>query len=223
MFKPNTTILFQGDSITDGGRNREDCPNHGLGHGYVYLIAARLGAEYPEDALTFRNRGCSGDKVTDLATRWEEDTLRLAPDVLSILIGVNGVGANLQRSAGVPHTRYEAVYRELVEKTVQALPDIRLVLCEPFVLPGSATRAKWDTWRAEIDLRRQVVQRLAREFGAVFVPTQQTFETASQTTGPEYWIWDGVHPTPAGHELLARTWLAAVGNGRKRQYTSSYT
>jgi len=79
-------FLFQGDSITDGNRGRTKDPNHIMGHGYAFSIASRLGADLPEKQFTFYNRGISGNKVSDLAARWQADTLDLKPDVLSILV-----------------------------------------------------------------------------------------------------------------------------------------
>src|SRR5665213_406766 len=84
-----TTFLFQGDSITDGNRSRNMDWNHVLGHGYAYLIAARLWFDLPHKGFHFFNRGVSGNTVTDLAARWDNDTIALKPDVLSILVGVN--------------------------------------------------------------------------------------------------------------------------------------
>src|SRR5476651_1492719 len=90
-FTPDARILFQGDSITDGNRGRSADPNHILGHGYVFSIASKYGATYPDLDLTFVNRGISGNTVQDLANRWEADTLAIQPDVLSILVGVNDI------------------------------------------------------------------------------------------------------------------------------------
>lgn len=205
MFAKNTTILFQGDSITDGARGRSEDLNHILGHGYVFLIAARLTAERPDLGLRFHNRGCSGHTVVDLLARWTEDTIALAPDVLSILIGVNDA------DSGVPIARYETVYRQILEDTRKALPQTRLVLGHPFMLPVGARKDRWKEFRADIDSRIDVVDRLAREFHAVVVRNQAVFDEACKNAPAEYWLWDGVHPMPAGHELMARAWLAAVG------------
>ncbi|MCY2924559.1 MAG: SGNH/GDSL hydrolase family protein [Planctomycetota bacterium] len=204
MFAKNTTILFQGDSITDGARGRNEDLNHILGHGYVFLIAARLTADRPGLGLRFHNRGCSGHSVVDLHARWREDALDLAPDVLSVLIGVNDV------ETGVPTARYETEYRQMLEETRAALPKTRFVLCHPFMLPVGGRKDRWKELRADIDSRIDVVDRLAREFQAVVVPNQAVFDAACQHAPAEYWLWDGIHPMPAGHELMAREWLAAV-------------
>jgi len=197
-FRKGSTILFQGDSITHGGRGRD--LNHYMGHCYAYLIAARLGADMAQQNLHFLNRGVSGDTVKRLQARWQRDTLDLKPDVLSILIGVNG-------RYRFPADDYAKMYTALLAQTTAALPKITLVLCDPFVNP----REKPDSRsRVEVDTRRAIVKKLATTFKAIHVPTQDVFEEAARTTPPNYWIWDGVHPTPAGHELLARRWLETV-------------
>jgi len=129
-FKPNTRILFQGDSITDMNRGRTADPNHVLGHSYVFIIASKYGSSFPDRKLTFINRGVSGNTVADLSKRWDKDTLALKPDILSILIGINDLGH------GVSAVQYEQSYDKLLADTVKALPEVRLVLCEPFGLPS---------------------------------------------------------------------------------------
>ena len=83
-FAPKARILFQGDSITDMARGRGTDPNHILGHSYVFLIAAKYGAAFPELEIDFVNRGVGGSTVLDLEKRWQKDTLDLKPDLLSI-------------------------------------------------------------------------------------------------------------------------------------------
>ena len=210
MFDKNATILFQGDSITDGARGRTEDLNHILGHGYVFLIAARLCADRPDLNLHFVNRGCSGNTVVDMHARWKEDAIALAPNVVSILIGVNDVYLRAFGGTSIPVDLYEGVYRTTLKETLEALPKVRFVLCEPFALPVGPRKESWKEDRAHIDKLRAVVKRLAREFNAVFVQTQDAFDAASKKPSPEYWMWDGIHPMPAGHELLARAWLSAV-------------
>jgi lysophospholipase L1-like esterase len=210
MLNPNSTILFQGDSITDAGRNREIAePNRGaaLGSGYANLIASQLLQAQPQDNLRFFNRGISGNRVTDLYARWKVDAINLQPDLISILIGVNDTWHEFMYGNGVEVDRYAALYRMLLDYTKQRLPTVQLVLCEPFVLNcGVVTEG----WIAEMAARRQVVRNLASDYGAVFVPFQSMFDEALTQAEPAYWAADGVHPTPAGHRLMANTWLAAV-------------
>ena len=211
MFSDNALILFQGDSITDGGRSRDEAPNHTLGHGYTYLLAARLGAEYPAKNWQFRNRGISGNRTPDLYARWREDTVKLRPAVLSILIGVNDIWAEYARGTGVSAEKYARVYRLLLEETRAELPETQLILMEPFALPVDKILLAPEYWARELPLRQQIVAELAAEFAAIFVPLQCEFDAAAKNVAdPGYYICDGIHPTAAGHELIARAWMRAL-------------
>ena len=205
------TILFQGDSITDAGRNRDQAaPNTGsaLGTGYPLLLAAELLHARPDLGLQIFNRGVSGNKVPDLQARWENDALALRPDVLSILVGVNDYWHT--RTSGYTGTaaQFETGFAALLDETRRRLPAVRLVILEPFVLRTGAVDATW--WPA-FDERRAIAARVAAGAGATFVPLQQVFEDAAAKSTPSYWLADGVHPTPAGHALIAERWRAATG------------
>lgn len=206
-----SVILFQGDSITDGNRGRDADPNHVMGHGYQFTVASRWGAEYPEKELKFFNRAISGNKVIDLAARWQSDTLDLNPAILSILVGVNDSTSVIHDwQPVVPVEKYEEVYRQLLDQTRAALPDVLLVLCEPFILPVGNVKDNWDRYHADIVKRQSVVRTLVQEYDALFVPFQEVFTNAVKKAPASYWIWDGVHPTVAGHELMAREWIRQV-------------
>lgn len=210
MKKHQMKFLFQGDSITDGGRGRNEDPNHILGHSYAALIAAKLGHEYAEYQPVFINRGISGDRVSDLYARWNEDAISLQPDLISILIGVNDAWRIMD---GLPHgatDRFERAYRHLLAETREVLPNTALVLCEPFILNVGAPAANWPEWKAKLDYYSEVVRGLSKEFNTVFVPLQSVFDEAAQRVEPSYWLWDGVHPTYAGHHLIAEQWLKVV-------------
>lgn len=199
-------ILFQGDSITDCDRRREtdgpEARRPELGRGYVARIAPVL------HGWQATNRGISGNRVVDLYARWKPDALHLKPDAISILIGVNDTWQEFRSGNGVEVARYNAIYRMLLEWTVSVLPRVKLILCEPFVLPCGAVGP---SWRGEIDERRRVVKSLAAEFGAIFVPFQEAFDHALARHSAEYWAADGIHPTPAGHDLMADCWLQHTG------------
>jgi lysophospholipase L1-like esterase len=203
-FREGARILFQGDSITDGNRGRNADPNHILGHGYQALIASRFGADLTGRNLVFMNRGVSGNTVSALAKRWQTDTIDLKPDLLSILIGVNDL------SFGVSAEQYEQQYDQLLAYTVKALPNVRLVLCEPFGLPVGQKKGDWENYRAEIAARDDIVNRLGEKYHAPVVRFQKMFESATNRAAAEYWIWDGVHPTYAGHQLMADEWVRTV-------------
>jgi lysophospholipase L1-like esterase len=202
-----TKILFQGDSITDGGRVRN---SESMGQSYPYLIASRLGFELAERRPRFINRGISGNRVSDLYARWNEDAIALKPDVLSILIGVNDAWRIM---SGIPEgaaDRFESAYRHLLDVTKEYLPDSGLVLCEPFILKTGATLDRWEEWQELLTNYQAVAKTLAQEYGALFVPLQAPLNAACERAEASYWLGDGVHPTPAGNELIANEWLKAV-------------
>ena len=198
-------ILFQGDSITDGNRYKDEASrwdlNHQIGHAYPYVIAATLGAKYPEKGYRFVNRGVSGDRIARMYGRWREDAVLLNPDVASVLIGVND-----QSEGGSDPERFYRIYTMLI----QELPRARFVLMEPFLLPVGSVAEGWTEKSAKMKLYREATAQVAAESGAVFVPLQDKFTEAARLTGPEYWIWDGVHPTEAGHGLIAFEWMRAA-------------
>jgi lysophospholipase L1-like esterase len=204
------TILFQGDSITDGNRGRSSDPNHIMGHGYAFSIASRLGADYPDRNLLFINKGISGNTVTDLSNRWKEDTLDLKPNVVSILVGVNDVYFRLKNN-DTSVDNFESVYKSLLDQTLTQFPNVLFVLGEPFVLPVGMVKENLSRWTSEIEQRQTVVKKLAKDYNAVFVGYQEVFTKACKKADASYWIWDGIHPTVAGHELMAREWIASVG------------
>lgn len=211
MNQRQTVIMFQGDSITDGGRGRTEDLNHILGHSYPYIIASKLGYEYAELLPQFINRGISGNRVSDLYARWNEDAISLKPDLISILIGVNDAWRIMNRLPAGASDRFERAYRHLLEETRDVLPETALVLLEPFILKVGATEENWEEWRSKLDHYGAVVRELSQEFGAVFVPLQETFDRAAARVDAGYWLWDGVHPTAAGHHLIAQEWLKVVG------------
>ena len=206
----NFTFLFQGDSITDGNRSRNLDWNHVLGHGYAYLIASRLWCDHPSKRFHFFNRGISGNKVTDLAARWQADTLDIKPQLLSILVGVNDVNSMFTHENPVTADSFREVYAGLLTRTREQLPDIRIVLCEPFLLPVGRVKDQWGAWSTEMKVRQAIVRELASQFNAIFVPLQDEFNKACEKSPPDYWIWDGIHPMPGGHELIARKWIEVV-------------
>lgn len=207
-FHQDDVILFQGDSITDGGRQRTGSDfNHIMGQDYGYIIAAEIGAAYPERNLTFINRGISGNKVTDLAARWQADTLDLKPNFLSILIGINDT---LQVHGPETADQYRSVYDKLLSDTIAALPKTRIVLGEPFLLPVGSHKNNYAAQLVEVQLRQKIVAELADKYHLPLVRYQAAFDAACQKAPAEHWSWDGVHPTYAGHGLMAREWLKTV-------------
>jgi lysophospholipase L1-like esterase len=213
-FKKGTRLLFQGDSITDmnWGR-RESDRNHYLGHSYVFLLAGRLGVAMPDAKLDFYNRGNSGNKVADLRRRWQTDAIDMKPDILTILVGTNDAGIGLRNpQKKVTPAAFEADYRAILDASRKANPDLRLVLMDPFLLPTGPLKNpdSYRQRRVQTDAFRVIVAKLAREYDAVHIPLQDVFDAAAKATPAEHWMWDGVHPLPQGHELIARHWLQQV-------------
>ncbi len=208
LVSKGNVILFQGDSITDAGRSREQAavPNEqpGLGNGYAWLAAAQLLTERPGSGLKVFNRGISGHKVYQLAERWDADCLAIKPDVLSILIGVNDIWHKLTGNYNGTVEVYEKDYHQLLERTRKALPRVKLVVCEPFVLRCGAVT---DKWFPEFDAFRAAARRVAVAHKALFVPFQSMFDEAVKYAPAEHWAKDGVHPSSAGAALMAHSWL----------------
>lgn len=205
LLKDGNLVLFQGDSITDAGRNKQDPAS--LGSGYPMLIDAWFSAMYPSKNVRFINRGISGNRAKDLKARWDTDCIDLRPDWVSILIGINDTWRRYDSNNPTTAEAYESDYRYILERTKEKL-DARIILLEPFVLPVPDDR---NTWREDLDPKIAAVRKLAREFDAMFVPLDGLFAAASAVREPAFWAQDGVHPTSRGHALIAQAWLHAVG------------
>lgn len=214
MLTASDTVLFQGDSITDCGRDRDHIePGHNnkpaaYGRGYVGHAAATLLARYP--GIIVHNRGCSGDRVTYLAERWEHDALNLQPTLISILVGINDTwhGTAKGQDLGTTLEQYNDVYRQLLDLTKEKLPGVKLVICEPFTVQAGAVLEL--PFHPEIDERRALAKQIAQDYEAIWVPFQELFDDLSTQADPGYWAADGVHPTAAGHAKMAEFWLAKV-------------
>ena len=196
-------ILFQGDSITDCARDREDSCH--LGHGYAAIAAAWYQASYPERMATFINRGIGGNTVLDLHARWQEDCLDLKPALVSILVGINDAARTFRDGVPSAPEDFEVPFREILTQTKAA--GAKIILMEPFLLPALEDQP---FWRKDLDPKIQIIRDLAREFGAVLVPLDGIFAQAAARREPAFWIPEGVHPSPAGHALIAQNWLKAA-------------
>lgn len=209
--KYNYVVLFQGDSITDAGRNREAKDqniHNALGNGYAFLAAAELLNTFAAKDLKIYNKGISGNKVFQLADRWQTDCIDLNPNVLSILVGVNDYWHKHNGNYDGTEEVYENDLRALLKRTKASLPQVKLVICEPFAVLGCKTVDP--TWFPKFDLYRSISRKLAGEFGAVFIPYHDIFAKAIKVAPPTYWTGDGVHPTIAGSKLMAAAWVRYV-------------
>lgn len=211
VIQSGNTILFQGDSITDAGRKRDIAganSSAAMGEGYAWFAASQMLVDSPSENLKFFNRGNSGNKVHQLAERWQADCLDLKPDVLSILIGVNDFWHVKSFNYKATVETYENDLRALLKRTKDALPSVKFVVCEPFLLECGNVKPDWVP---EFVAYRQAARKLADEVQATFVPFQSMFDAAVKIAPPATWAGDGVHPSAAGAALMAHWWRKTVG------------
>jgi lysophospholipase L1-like esterase len=209
--KTGDVILFQGDSITDAGREKMKQISNmagSFGTGYAFMAACQLLNDYPAKDFSIFNRGISGNKVFQLAERWQHDCFDLKPSVLSILVGVNDFWHTLDGKYNGTVEKYEQDYKQLLTLTTKMLPEVRLVIGEPYAVQG--TSAVNEKWLPAFDGYRAVAKKMAEEFNAVFIPYQTIFDEAALRAPAKYWTPDGVHPSMAGCALMAEAWIASV-------------
>lgn len=207
----NDVILFQGDSITDWGRDRNKTSpndNSALGNSYVLLTAAELLEKHAQKNLQIYNKGVGGNKVFQLADRWDTDTLALKPTVLSIHIGVNDFWHTLGGGYTGTIDTYITDYKKLLDRTKTALPGVKIIIGEPFAMIG--TKAVDAKWYPTFDLFRKAARDIATEYELPFIPYQTIFNNALKQAPATYWTLDGVHPSLAGAKLMAQAWMETV-------------
>lgn len=211
-------ILFMGDSITDAKRDRE--LDAYMGAGYATMVAGELGHKEPY-VFEFVNRGISGNRIVDLHARIKQDMINLQPDYISILIGVNDVWHEYTRQNGVDADKFEVLYDMMIAELQRDIPGVKIMIMEPFVLPGSKTRTeedkpgRWEHFSSETPLRAAAAKRIAEKYDLVFVPLQEEFDRVNADAPDGYWLRDGVHPTAPGHDLIKRAWLEGFEKLRK--------
>lgn len=195
-------LLFIGDSVTAAERSVSDASD--LGRGFVTMIARALECRHP--SVRVINKGVGGDRAADVEARWERDCLALDPDVITLLVGVNDTWRRFDRGQQHPLHEYAASLRRMLV-AARARSTASIVLVEPFLLKvGFIT----EEWEEDLSSRREVVAQIAAETGCVFVPTQAAFDDEAGAA-PATLLYDGVHPTSAGHRLLAQRWLTIAG------------
>ena len=205
-------ILFQGDSITDCGRSREHDKNMGIG--YPTMVCGELGYREP-GAHTFHNRGISGNRIVDIYARMKADIVNIKPDLMSLLIGVNDVWHEFHENPnGVDADKFYKVYCLLIEELQQALPDMKIMILEPFVLHGTATDLHWEGFDVETRKRAAMAKKVAERYNLTWVPLQQGFEALLEQAPADFWLRDGVHPAAPGHAYIKEQWLKAFDTMR---------
>ena len=200
-------VLFQGDSITDAGRSRDN--NDYLGQGYPALVKSHFCFEEP-NKYKFFNRGISGNRIVDLYARVKADIINLKPDVMSILIGVNDVWHEFDfenKPNGVDADKYFKIYCMLIDEVKEVLPDIKIIIMEPFALLGVGNELYYDEFKKEVLKRAEKAKSVAEKYGFPFIELQKKFDAAAKLAPNENWLRDGVHPAEAGHELIKREWI----------------
>lgn len=221
-------ILFQGDSITDGNRYKDEETrwdlNHQIGHSYAYLITAHFCKSYP-GKYHFINRGVSGDCVDKAMERWNVDTLDEHPDVLSILLGINGnnnFDGTYPEGVETHLDRFDKTYRSLLDLTIAQNPYLKLVIIEPFILPVGRYKEHYDEFMNVFVRKQWIIKNIAEDYGAIFIPVQKRLEALVKNTAKTlsdngcdidpyaYWLWDGIHPTEAMQGFIAELWLDAT-------------
>ena len=206
-------FLFQGDSITDAFRSRSD--DDYAGNGYPTLVKAQLGCKYP-GKFNFFNRGVSGDRIVDIYARIKSDIINLRPDYMTVLVGINDVWHEISRSNGVDAEKYGRVYDSLISEVREALPEIKIIILEPFVLEGFSTcdceecPDRLETFRRETALRSREAKRVADKHGLPFVYLQDKFDEACRREAPSYWLYDGVHPSAMGHYIIKEALIECI-------------
>ena len=196
--KKGSVLLFDGDSITDCGRDRSDA--HSLS-GYNKLIA-EAGAKCGVESF---NRGISGDRTKELLPRVAGELEELHPSVYSLLIGINDTWRRFDSDDPTPAEQFGKNLRAVL--TAVRDSGTKIILLEPFLLPSDPEKA---VMRADLDEKIDIVRGLAREFAEEYLPLDGLFAELTLKIPPEQLSADGVHPTPLGNEYIARWWLERV-------------
>lgn len=197
-------ILFQGDSLTDSSRSREDAYNKGCG--YATMVSGSLGADFPGE-YEFINRGVGGNKIVDLMSRVEYDVIDVKPDYLSILIGGNDIAKEVRYKTDPCAQRFETLYNIYIDEIKGALPDVKIMLLDTVLFRGTGTEAHFEEYKEKQKMFCDVIKRVAEKNNLVYVPLMDIMEEASKKAPDTYWSYDGWHPNSCGHELIKREWL----------------
>ena len=207
-------ILFQGDSVTDAGRNRDDLTD--LGPGYPSVTAQRLRDAFPQVDFTFFNKGISGNRTDQLVARLQEDFLDLKPDLVTILIGVNDSWHRMEAPfIDTTEEMTEANYRAVLDALKAR--DIPIVILEPFAMPIERT----EVFRSDLYNKINVIRKLALKYAVAYIPLDGLATANAVQNGPLYLANDGIHPNQNGirwlGDILADTLIPIVRSMTKKQ------
>lgn len=195
-------LLFQGDSITDAGRDRSDC--HNMGSGYPLYAAKFIKEAFPDEDIEFINLGISGDQTKDLVARLEEDFVAVQPDVCSIHIGVNDTWHHAADKSWIDNEIFEANYRKVLT-ALKERTNAKIIMIEQYLLPNEEK----DFFREDLNGKIDITRKLAREFADVYVPLDGLFAEALIEHESTHWSADGVHPNANGAEFIGKIYLDA--------------
>jgi lysophospholipase L1-like esterase len=211
IIQPNSKLVIIGDSITDCERARPIGEGlfDALGNGYVSLLDSLLTARYPAHHIRVVNMGISGNTIRDLQSRWQTDVVELKPDWLTVFIGINDVWRHFhspnQPEWHVPLDEYTQTLDELLQVIRPSLKG--LILMTPYFIEPN----KIEPMRKMMGQYGEVVRQLAEKHQALLVDTQAAFDAILTDLHPMALAWDRVHPTRAGHMVLAHSFLQTIG------------
>lgn len=227
-------VLFIGDSVTDGGwgrsggsmkpsneRNHTDL-NHIYGHSFMMLCATHYESSQPDADWQFFNRGISGNTLYQIADRWHSDALNLKPDVVSILVGINDVYEFMRAKKENPDSTFDFVswekqYRSLLDSLLCGNSNIKIMIGAPFISNDgkNGKLSNYAEYDSMVSRLAAITKSIAHDYDATFLPFNSMFaQLIAQQPRPGYWIWDGIHPTPAGHRRMADMWIRVFDNVR---------
>ncbi len=195
-------ILFQGDSITDAGRDKSNY--HDLGGGYPKYAADLIANRHPGTDFEFINLGISGNRAENLRERWQADCIDHQPDLVSILIGVNDTWHFSEKEAWMPNEYFEECYRDILTQ-IKEKTNAKILILEQFLIPTTNK----DFFRVDLDPKIQITRKLAREFADAFIPLDGIIASHCIGEAPTVWAGDGVHPSGAGARLIAQYYADA--------------
>lgn len=197
-------ILFQGDSITDMGRDRSD--SHNMGNGYPKYVKQLLTAKIGFEDAEFINLGISGDRTCDLLERRQKDCIDIQPDIVSILIGINDTWRRYDSNNPTSVQVFEDNYRKLLVD-IKTNTKAKIIILEPFLIDSDENKR---CYREDLYEKIEAVRRLAREYADAYVPLDGIFAAACLENEPSFYSADGVHPEPNGAKVIAEYYVKAL-------------
>lgn len=196
-------LLFQGDSITDAGRVRDDF--HNLGNGYPKYAAEYIREKYPDIDFEFIDLGISGNQTKDLVERLQRDFIDIQPDIVSILIGINDVWHHAADKNWIPNEIFEERYK-IILKSIKEKTNAKIMMMEPFLIPVEDKLF----FREDLAPKIEIIRKLAREYADAYLPTDGLLQSAFIGDEPTSYAADGVHPTAKGADYIGKLYAEYI-------------